>query len=357
MARRLAGLIIMLGLGCGGADDPSVQVLRADLIEPAGLGEELFATGVSEDGEVVIGEFFSLLIGGTRAFRWTEEDGAVDLGTLDSEPEPACDFIAPLDLSADGSVVVGATCSRAFRWTAAGGMEDLGEGLALSVSEDGSIVFGQGNGTMGGSDEFFAWTEAMGRQAIPALASRSGALFLAASTDASTLLIEDGGPILIRLGEEEVLPLLDGTAPFMSELSRDGSVAIGDVALGLPGAFEAVRWTEAGGFERLGFLPGDNQSGASALSADGSVIVGSSLLKDAGETTSRAFVWTEESGMTEFASIARRARLFIGSDLVGPFLERYQRGSAEAISGNGRFVVGRGVLPSGENEGFRLELR
>ena len=58
-------------------------------------------------------------------------------------------------------------------------------------------------------------------------------------------------------------------------MSANGSVVVGisDSASG----FEAFRWTKAGGMVGLGFLPGDVESDAFGVSADGSVIVGAAI--------------------------------------------------------------------------------
>ena len=89
---------------------------------------------------------------------------------------------------------------------------------------------------------------------------------------------------------------------------------------------EAFRWTEEGGFQRLGDLPGGNfASRAMDVSADGSIVVGESyseLSQPVGWT--EAFVWTESAGMVGLG------------DLPGGVF----RSSALAISEDGSTVVG-----------------
>ena len=66
---------------------------------------------------------------------------------------------------------------------------------------------------------------------------------------------------------------------YASDVTADGSVVVGVgriIASGGPS--EAFRWTSGGGMVGLGDLPGGNyQSGASGVSADGSVVVGGSV--------------------------------------------------------------------------------
>lgn len=81
------------------------------------------AYGVSHDGSVVVGTGSSpgdLF----HAFRWTQQTGMVDLGTL-----PGGDYSYGNAVSASGQVVVGASTSangeQGFRWTPSTGMTQL----------------------------------------------------------------------------------------------------------------------------------------------------------------------------------------------------------------------------------------
>lgn len=178
-------------------------------------------------------------------------------------------------ISSNGKVVVGASQSvkpdpysskatEAFIWTASGGMIGLGDlpggelsSQAKAASADGSVVVGYGKPDWPGF-EAFRWTQS-------------------------------GGMVgLGHLGDEY------STA---TDVSSDGSVIVG-CSLSSSGPMEAFRWTESGGMVGLGFLPGGSgdyfDSIANAISADGSVIVGT----DNSTEHYRAFKWTEGSGMT-----------------------------------------------------------
>jgi probable HAF family extracellular repeat protein len=109
------------------------------------------------------------------------------------------------------------------------------------------------------------------------------------------------------------------------------------------GWYRAFRWTEAGGMEDLGTLPGGTSSEAFGVSADGSIVVGSS---DAGGVY-RAFRWTEAGGMEDL-NVAYANLLDDGS-----YLE-----TAQAISPDGRYIVGTGYnAATGRREAYLLDTR
>jgi probable HAF family extracellular repeat protein len=56
---------------------------------------------------------------------------------------------------------------------------------------------------------------------------------------------------------------------------------------------QAFRWTAGSGMVGLGYLPGGNSSSATAVSGDGSIVVGSSY----SASGNQAFRWTAGSGM------------------------------------------------------------
>lgn len=108
------------------------------------------ASGVSADGEVVVGT--AVVPGHSEAFRWTSATGVVTLGSL-SEHSPGSDA---LDISADGTTIVGTSNStygtEAFRWRSDTGMIGLGDlpgsffgSVATGVSADGTVIVGAGN--------------------------------------------------------------------------------------------------------------------------------------------------------------------------------------------------------------------
>jgi probable HAF family extracellular repeat protein len=107
-------------------------------VDYPGLGSS--ANGISDDGSVVVGtlgdpDFY-------EAYRWTEVTGAMPLGALSSS-----EGSIGTDVSADGQIAVGSSGERAFRWTQAEGMVDIGtlpgcRSVATSVSANGKLIAG-----------------------------------------------------------------------------------------------------------------------------------------------------------------------------------------------------------------------
>ncbi len=117
--------------------------------------------------------------------------------------------------------------------------------------------------------------------------------------------------------------------------SADGAVVVGNSSSAA--GFEAFRWTAAGGMQPLGDLPGGSfNSMALGVSADGSVIVGESSTALGQE----AFIWDSTNGMRRLQDVLVND---FGQDLTGWVLV-----TARGISDDGRFVVGQGSSPSGD---------
>ena len=302
------------------------------------------AYGVSADGSTVVGN--SGFTGEWRAFRWTAAGGMQDLGTLGGSESWA------YGVSADGSVVVGVAENavgewRAFRWTVAGGMQALsthsGSSKAYSVSADGNTVVG--HASFVGA---FRWTAAGGMQALGSLRGYSEAYGV--SADGSTVVggfFFMGEPPDWRLyyrafrwtaasGMQD-LGTLGSDWSLAYGVSADGSVVVGSSPYENEEYYlegRAFRWTAASGMQSL-HMSGIYASTAYATSADGSVVVGSLTYVnyDDGypDFRVRAFRWTAAGGMKdlnrEYANL-----LADGSILY----------AARAISPDGRYIVGSG---------------
>jgi probable HAF family extracellular repeat protein len=172
-AQGLAGTAqapVAVGAAIKGSDasGPTFHAFRwtpATGLQDLGLttGDESIAIAISGDANVIVGEARDAS-GFWRAFRWTASTGMVDLGTLGG-PESAA-----FATNSDGSVIVGSSLtsgstgsSHPFRWTAKTGMQDLTKLVnapqrlilqsAVGVSQDGTVITGNGFNTKLGVDE------------------------------------------------------------------------------------------------------------------------------------------------------------------------------------------------------------
>lgn len=124
----------------------------------------------------------------------------------------------------------GRALSRA--WARSRGYTDS---WALGVDNDGSTVVGYASGPGGVAPRAYRWTASGGMQPIAGNSSQANAI------------------------------------------SRDGSVIVGEFAVE-SGAPQGFRWTQAGGLQPLASLSGSASSYARGVNADGSVIVGLSVV-------------------------------------------------------------------------------
>ena len=256
---------------------------------------------------------------------------------------------AALGVSSDGSVVVGhglgVNGQEASRWTAGTGMVDItphGFGEATAASSDGSVVVGFMHNF--GVPFAFRWT-----------------------TDSG---FEDLGTLLSAgVGTSEA-----------SAVSADGNVVVGSSLHSSPigGVIEAFRWTPTGGMVGLGGLAGGHGaflSRATAVSADGSVIVG---YASGGVSGQQLFRWTSTGGMQGVDNIVNAQPTAVsgdGSVIVGQLQQAdglfyafhwsvtsaleilpglggtlgELRSIATDVSNDGSVIVGRAVSPE-DNE-------
>jgi probable HAF family extracellular repeat protein len=289
------------------------------------------AVGVNGDGSVAVG--YAQLSSGAnvRAFRWTDATGMVDLGHL-----PLDAGAAATGVSADGSVVVGESGSQSFLWTAATGMTAIGSPgfIAHAISGDGSVVVGEKG------SQAFRWTAASGMLALGALPAGNITVPHAVNTDGTVIVGKSQGSTAssnqaFRWTAATGMQGIGGSEA--TAVSADGSVIVGNT-IGANGPL-ASRWTAATGFVPIGALPGAGTSFATAVNADGSVVVGYS-----GE---QPFRWTAATGMQSISALLTAS---------GVNIDGWQLQLAFGVSADGSVVVGVGRDPSGRQQAWVARL-
>jgi probable HAF family extracellular repeat protein len=321
------------GPGGGGEEPPPPSDVGASFqglgTWPGGLNS--FATGVSADGKLVVG-WGQGADNVERAFRWTAATGLEDLGTLGGTGARAS------AASADGSWIVGRSWTadeiqKGFRWSRETGMLELPMAGATAVSDDGSLIVYLG----------LRWKNGVTSQTCPdRIAFGEGV-----SGDGQTVVgwWSNGHPDPRQdtqafrwreaTGCRDLGNLKEGAEAIGEDANRDGSIGVGQ-ARDKDGFWKAVRWTPSGGTEDLRTL-GGSQSAAFAVSADGSVIVGQSLITSA-LGSERAFRWTTRKQMQDL----KRELLDHGVKSV----ENWILLSAADVSADGTVIVGYGRNPN-----------
>jgi len=319
------------------------------------------ALDVSADGTTVVGE------SNGQAFRWTTSAPTIlePLGLLEVGSKSEAHAV-----SADGTVVVGSGgltgFTRAFRWTAVTGMLPLGvvvggaeSNSAEGISSDGSVVVGGSTEGPGG----FRWTQGGGMvafQSLPYL--NKGNHATAVSGDGQVAVgrggcCEGGGVVSVRwpggATTPESLGDLPGTAPESPWGAAAGVSGDGLVVVGGGGGpMRAYRWS-GGMMVELApstFPPGDG-SGLDA-SGIGDVIVGAAS-DPPGETVS-APVGPVAGGRafvwTQADGMRSVEDVLTGLGL-GSLLTNWRLEAATGISDDGNILVGYG-LHNGVREGW-----
>ncbi|MCP4611921.1 MAG: hypothetical protein GY845_24735 [Planctomycetes bacterium] len=318
------------------------------------------AWGVSADGSIVIG--LSESSSGTEAFQCTAAGIAAGDGLGDL---PGGDFYSRArGVSGDGSIVIGESKSgasepwEAFRWTSLTGMQGMGDlldgwfdSVALAISADGSVIVGQGT-VVNYKYECFRTTGSVIQPSDGLGELPGGAIYssgLGVSQDGSVVVgrsASTAGFEAFRWTESggmQPLGVLPGAIAHSSKafgVSADGSVVVGGSQGPTDPSYEAFRW-ENGVMAGLGDLPGGRHwSTAKAVSADGAIVVG----HGENDTASLAFIWDADNGIRNLKSVLEND---YGLDLTGWILK-----DATAISADGTTIVGYGTNADGNREGW-----
>lgn len=318
------------------------------------------ATAVSADGSVVVGT--SCTASGVQAFRWTALEGIVGIPI----PEGLIESWG-VDVSADGKFVLcyGRRSDsvpygyEGFLWHISGAIERIAaSGLNVTIkgiSGDGSIVIGTSWG-VGIDEEAFRWTAEGGIERLDGLGGagiRSNAD--AVSADGLVVVgdrIYDESPYrdCFRWTASETVGISAHTA---NATSSDGSVVVGGLDNHTTALFEAYRWTRETGLTLLGTCLPNHHSRSLAVSGDGSVVVGY-VQNNAGFDEQKAFIWDEEHGMRLLQDVLEDD---FGLDLSRwKLAELWASWKATGISQDGLTIVGVALNSQGEREAWRAVL-
>jgi probable HAF family extracellular repeat protein len=312
------------------------------------------ASDVSADGSVVVGAAASN-IGDQEAFRWTSGAGMLALGDL---PGPFTLSNAAA-VSANGNVFVGvgyptgAPGLRATRWNGGPGPIELTGGYittATGVSADGSLIVG---GDAGPSPLGAVTWDSLGViHPLGALAGGAVGQGQANGVSANGTIVvgyddTDNGWEAFRWvqgsGMTGLGELAGGASQSIAlDVSRDGGTIVGNSQSA--NGEEAFRWTQSLGMAPLGDLPGGTfASSAHAVSDGGYHIVG----RARGAGGQEAFLWNPVDGMRSL----RQVLVTAGINMTGWTLT-----SANGISSDGRVIVGEGINSQGLLEAWRATI-
>jgi probable HAF family extracellular repeat protein len=385
-------------------------------LAPSVAFSSLFA--VSDDGAVAAGQAKMPGVSNSwLACRWTAATGLVPLGTLGVSGVGALSMSHATAMNSDGTVIVGydryegssGAVTRAFRWTASGGMQDLGllasftgsSSVASDVSANGDIVVGSAHDAFGRL-RAFRWTPAGGMQdlgVMSGIASDNSAAY-GVSNDGNVIvgtsgsaLVAPGAPNVqapfrwTAAGGMQPLPVPGGAPGVALATNTDGSVVAGHFFT--PSSVvqrHAFRWTAATSTVELESFGGSTTP--TALSGDGSIVVGFGQIGGPGGGPTRAFRWSADGLETRYCaalpnSTGQTGRLEVfGNNLVannnvqlsasnlppqrlGYFLASTNQGNSIPFNSQGRLCLaqplvrfaGAGqVLNSGPLGTFALQL-
>lgn len=300
-----------------------------------------YGSAVSADGKTIAGFYQSDdASANIAAFSWSAATGWQKLAAAVNANDSNVRAV-----SADGRISVGSISAHetdsinldrwAVRWPGDGRAQNLFpdsarmNGTAEVTNRDGSIVGGSFYSAASGNAKFL-WDQRSGFRVLTAGDFSGQFLAMNQAGDAAAGFVGNvdgvyGSRAFVwteRAGMR-LLPTNDASETkwdMGSGVTADGQTVVGSIATGkilaTPGSrmigTEAVRWTNGGTVvQRLGMLDGDNYSSASAVSADGRVVIGSS-----GNSTNfaeRTFIWTPESGMRSLDALLQSVGVPVGT--------------------------------------------
>ncbi len=348
------------------AHQPCVSPLeaRALLASFQGLGANT-AAAVSADGSVVVGN----LNNGGGSFYWTQNRGVVLLRDSSGNIYPGL----ATGVSGNGSVIVGDNLGiggGAFRWAngiaapiSQVGGNGSGSGSANSVSSDGTIIVGDVPVT-GGSSPYMLTGATLkiilppGDYSNPGIPGSIPFIGTTISANGAVVAGNPGGgtgglSATWQWKNGTLVQFPDSAGSYATAVSPDGSVVVGSIGgNGAGGNTQAFEWTN-GVVTPLTWPAGYVTGSATAASTEGATIVG--LMSPpangggGGNTSNRAFIWNQATGVQNLQQA-------LTSDGLGPSLTGWTLTAATAITPDGNTIVGNGLDPQGSTEGWIVHL-
>jgi uncharacterized membrane protein len=323
-------------------------------------GVESGASDVSADGSIVVGWSSSPASGPFEPAMWTRDLGLTSLG-VPSTAKPVGKASA---ISADGGTIVGWATSvlGANRWpqdytplmwrngqvTALATLPSREFGGAVDVSGDGLRILGYVDSGGGyGAERSVTWTNG-----VPTVIGQgiSDVLFtrpFAISSDATTVVLDavfSDGSRAYRLDGGVFTGLQQSLE--VTEVSADGFIAVGRADAGVVRWFRGVATPQV-----IGGLPGSLADFATGVSGDGVTVLAYSAFTSPSQSWNQeAWMWTPTGGIVRIDDYLQTASL-------GNAISGWKFTSVNAISDDGKILVGEALNPSGYRRGWVADLR
>jgi uncharacterized membrane protein len=347
------GVVVALLAGIGLIATSTIAASPESGFWLTGLAPGTYAgqvTALNQDGNMAAGWNQFPVTFNSPGYTWTREEGRNDLGLLPGMPDATYTH----GLSDTGAVVGlmynwGGGFTRAFRWTGTGLPEDLGtmglkDSYAWGISGDGKVVVGhvENSGPFTFPYQAFRWTPTEGMQGLGWLPQSGSSRANGVSRDGQTVVgvsmigLDDRAFVWTQATGMKALPLLPGaTYPWCAAnaVSADGSVVVGS-SYGPDGKSYPVRWV-FGQVENLSLDPFYSSIQAYAVCDDGSVIGGGG--------GGLAFVWSTETGIMEASEYLASRGVTVPPD--------QKIWGVSAISGDGLTIAG-GAVSMQTNQGM-----
>ncbi|MGO9923107.1 MAG: Ig-like domain repeat protein [Isosphaeraceae bacterium] len=328
------------------------------------LGAYTSAAAVSADGSTVVG---NSLLGAGGPIYWTQRTGVVFLRDSSGNIYPG----VATGVSGNGSVIVGdgSLGGGAFRWAngIAAPISQLAAANANSVSTDGTIIAGDVD-TGGGWSPYMLTGATLEVNFLPPGDYSNPFLGTTMSANGDVLAgnptggLTEGPPLgTWQWNDGTLIQFPDSTTGSdATAVSPDGSVVVGSIGgNGAGGLTQAFEWTNGGTngvVTPLTWPAGYNTGSATAVSTDGSTIVG--VMSPPGNggggggggQPSAAFIWNQASGVQDLQQVLTT------DDGLGSYLTGWTLTEATAITPDGNRIVGNGIDPQGRQEGWIVNL-